>query len=238
MPADHYVPEQKLFRETIASAAKLAVDEEAIVVVGVTPTRPETGYGYQQIGQPLGEGFKVARFVEKPNIAQARRMVRAGKFLWNAGIFVMNVATLKRELNEHAPALGTAMERFGTIKAAATGALYRQLKFDSFDRVVAERSRKLVGVRARFGWDDVGSWEGLWAAMRGESHSVTTGQVVALHSTRVLARSGKRLMVLLGVDDLIAIDTDDALLIAHKSRSQEVGNVLEELKRRGLHDFL
>jgi mannose-1-phosphate guanylyltransferase len=93
-------------------------------------------------------------------------------------------------------------------------------------------------VRARFTWNDVGSWEGLWAAMRGESHSVVTGQVVALHSSGVLARGGKRLMVLLGVEDLVAIDTEDALLIAHKSRSQEVGQVLDELKRRGLHSFL
>lgn len=238
MPADHYVPEAKQFRETIASAAKLAVGEDAIVIVGVTPTRPETGYGYQQIGKPIGEGFKVARFVEKPDAAKARRMLRSGKFLWNAGIFVMTVATLARELSEHAPALGKAMDRLGSLKRTERDLVYHDLQFDSFDRVVAEKSSNLIGVRARFGWDDVGSWEGLWSAMRGDSHSVVTGNVVALESTGVFIRGGKRLMVLLGVEDLVAIDTEDALLIAHRSRSQDVGKALEELKRRGLHDFL
>jgi mannose-1-phosphate guanylyltransferase len=93
-------------------------------------------------------------------------------------------------------------------------------------------------VRARFGWGDVGSWEGLWEAQRGDAHSVVSGNVVALDSQDVLARGGKRLMVMLGVTDLIAIDTDDAILIARRSRSQEIGEALEELKRRGLHGYL
>ncbi|HZP45020.1 MAG TPA: mannose-1-phosphate guanylyltransferase [Candidatus Binataceae bacterium] len=238
MPADHFVPEAEAFSRTIGEASELARREHAIVVIGVTPTRPETGYGYQQIGRAIGAGFQVARFVEKPDAARARRMVRSGRYLWNAGIFVMSLTTLRRELDQHAPALAAMMDRFGAMKPAELGRVYHRLVFDSFDRVVAEKSRRLLGVRARFTWNDVGSWEGLWAAMRGESHSVVTGQVVALHSSGVLARGGKRLMVLLGVEDLVAIDTEDALLIAHKSRSQEVGQVLDELKRRGLHSFL
>jgi mannose-1-phosphate guanylyltransferase len=238
MPADHYIPQAQQFRETIGEAAGLAASYDAIVVVGISPTRPETGYGYQQIGRPVGSGFKVARFIEKPDAAKARRMVRAGKFLWNGGMFVMGVATLARELCEHAPRLAAAMERFARMKPAELRTVYHKLAFDSFDRVVAEKSRNLIGVRARFGWDDVGSWEGLWEAMRGDAHSVVTGNVVALHSTGVLARGGKRLMVLLGVEDLVAVDTDDAILIVHRSRSQDIGQALKELERRGLHDFL
>ncbi len=238
MPADHHIPEGKQFRQTLSDALELATGPEALVVVGVPPSRPETGYGYQEIGQPVGKGFKVKRFVEKPDLAKARRMVKSGKFLWNAGMFVMRVATLKAELARHAPGLGAAMDRFAKLKPVALRKAYGELKFDSFDRVVAEKSSNLISVRARFGWGDVGSWEGLWEAQRGDSHSVVTGNVVALDSKGVLARGGKRLMVMLGVTDVIAIDTDDAILIIERTRSQEIGQALEELRRRGYHDYL
>ncbi len=238
MPADHYIPQAKEFRATIAEAATLAARPGAVVVVGITPTRAETGFGYQAIGQPVGTGFKVKRFVEKPDAATARRMVRSGKFLWNGGIFVMKSSTLVAELRERAPALAAAMARFPTMKPAELRAAYGSFKLDSFDRVVAEKSRNLLGVRARFGWNDVGSWEGLWEALRGDTHSVTTGKVVTIESTGVMARGGQRLMVLLGVEDVVAIDTDDAILIVHRSRSQDVGRALDELRRLGLEGYL
>ncbi len=239
MPADHYVTPATGFRATVASAIALAAANDAIVVVGVTPTRPETGYGYQKIGRAAGAGFKVDRFIEKPEPARARQMVKSGKFLWNAGIFVMRVATLTRELGEHAPALASAMATLGTARAAELSRVYRRLEFDSFDRVVAERSTRVLGVRARFKWFDVGSWEGLWEALSGGTGgNVTIGNVLALDSSGVIARGGKRLMVLLGVSDLVAVDTGDAILIARLSQSQEVRRVSGELARRGLLRYL
>jgi mannose-1-phosphate guanylyltransferase len=210
----------------------------AVVVVGVTPTRPETGYGYQALGPPVGAGFRITRFVEKPDLAKARRMVRSRKFLWNGGIYVMSVATLTAELTRHAPALAATMERFGAMAPAALRAAYRRFEVDSFDRVVAEKSRNLISVRARFRWDDVGSWEGLWEAIRGGADSVAAGNVVMLDSHGVLVRGGKRLMVVLGMTDLVAVDTDDAILIARRSRSQDLVRVLEELRRRGMQKYL
>jgi mannose-1-phosphate guanylyltransferase/mannose-6-phosphate isomerase len=238
MPADHLIPQARQFRETITDAITLASQPDAIVVVGVTPSRPETGFGYQEIGRPEGPGFKVKRFIEKPDAATARRMVRSGKFLWNAGIFVLQANTLVAELNDRAPTLAAAIARFPGMKPRELASAYRNFKLDSFDRVVAEHSRNLLGVRARFAWNDVGSWEGLWEALRGDTDSVTTGKVVAIDSAGVLARSGNRLMVLLGVEDLVAVDTDDAILIARRSRSQDVGRVLDELRRRGWQDRL
>ena len=241
MPADHYVTPATGFRATVASAIALAAANDAIVVVGVTPTRPETGYGYQKIGRAAGAGFKVDRFIEKPEAARARQMVKSGKFLWNAGIFVMRVATLASELGEHAPLLASAMGTLGTARAAELSRAYRRLEFDSFDRVVAERSTRVLSVRARFKWFDVGSWEGLWEALSGGASAganVTIGNVLALDSGGVIARGGKRLMVLLGVSDLVAVDTGDAILIARRSQSQEVRRVSDELARRGLSRYL
>jgi mannose-1-phosphate guanylyltransferase len=239
MPADHYVTPPAGFRTTIASAISLAASDAAIVVIGVTPTRPETGYGYQKIGEAIRDGFKVDSFVEKPAPARARQMVKSGRFLWNAGIFVMRIATLARELHEHARGLATAMGRLASLDAAALSRAYRKLDFDSFDRVVAEKSRHVLSVRAQFRWFDVGSWEGLWEAMSDDADgNATVGNVIALDAHGVIARGGERLMVLMGVSDLVAIDTGDAILIARRSQSQEVRRVPEELARRGLSRYL
>lgn len=239
MPADHHVAPADGFRVTIAEAFDLARAHGAIVVVGVAPASAETGYGYQQIGPAVGSGYKVARFVEKPAPAAARRMVKSGRYMWNAGIFVMRASALDAELRRHAPELAAAMERFGAIGARALPAFYRSLEFDSFDRVVIEKSRNVIGVRARFKWFDVGSWQGLWDALRTDTAAnVLNGNAIAFGSSRVLARAGDRLMVLLGVSDLVAVDAGDAILIARMSASQEIRRVTEELARRGLNKYL
>ncbi len=239
MPADHLIEPASGFRATIASATRLASEHDAIVVIGVPPTRPEPGYGYQQIGSVVGQGFKVARFIEKPALARARRMVASGKYLWNAGMFVMSTRTLSRELAVHAPALEAAATRMATSAShAALTREYRKLKFDSFDRVVVENSRRVLGVRARFAWHDVGSWQGLLTALGGKSGAVERGDVIALEAERYLAHSDSRLMVLFGVSDIVAVDTGDAILIAHREHAPRLGQVIEELERRGLHRYL
>jgi mannose-1-phosphate guanylyltransferase len=238
MPADHHITPGDGFRATIAQAIELATDNPAIVVIGITPTRPESGYGYQQIGRAVGKGFRVARFVEKPPPATAQKMVRSGKFLWNAGMFVMRAGTLAMELEAHAPGLASAMRTFGAMKTAELARFYASLEFEAFDRVVVEKSTNVLGVRADFNWHDVGSWEGLWEALRGADSNAISGNVVAIDSEGVLARAGKRLTVLLGVNDLIVVDSGDAILIARRSRSQDVRRVIDELERRRLTRYL
>jgi mannose-1-phosphate guanylyltransferase len=238
MPADHHITPAEGFRATIAQAIELATDNPAIVVIGITPTRAESGYGYQQIGHAVGKGFRVARFVEKPPPATAQKMVRSGKFLWNAGMFVMRAGTLAMELEAHAPGLASAMRTFGGMKTAELARFYASLEFDAFDRVVVEKSANVLGVRADFDWHDVGSWEGLWEALRGADSNAISGNVVAIDSAGVLARAGKRLTVLLGVNDLVVVDSGDAILIARRSRSQDVRRVIDELERRRLTRYL
>jgi mannose-1-phosphate guanylyltransferase len=238
MPADHMIMPTAGFRATLASAIKLATEHQAIVVIGVPPTRPEPGFGYQQIGPKVGDGFKVARFIEKPALPLARRMVKSGKYLWNAGMFVMSNATLDAELETHAPALKAAAERLAKASRAVVAREYPKLSFDSFDRVVAEKSRNVLGVRARFEWHDVGSWDGLITAVGGADRSVARGEVIALEAERYLAHSHSRLMVLFGVSDVIAVDTGDAILIANREHSPRLGEVVKELERRGLTRYL
>jgi mannose-1-phosphate guanylyltransferase len=158
--------------------------------------------------------------------------------MWNAGMLVMSTASLAAELTRHAPALAAVTEKLATLKAAALAKLYRQLEFDSFDRVVIERTSNILGVKADFGWHDVGTWEGLWEAMGGREKNITVGNVLTLESNGVLAHSNTRLVVLLGVKDLVVVDTPDALLVIDRARSQETRRVTEELKRLGLHRYL
>jgi mannose-1-phosphate guanylyltransferase len=238
MPADHYIAPASGFRNTLAQALRIAQSERTIVVIGVTPTRVETGYGYQEIGATLDGGYRVKRFVEKPQMAAAKKMVASKRFLWNAGMFVMTTATLERELAQHAPALLAAMHKLATTTGAALARLYRQLDFDSFDRVVIEKASNILGVRADFDWHDVGTWEGLWEAMGGREKNVTVGHVISMDSNGVLAHSNSRLMVLLGVKDIVVVDTPDALLVIDRARSHEARRITEELKRLGLERYL
>jgi mannose-1-phosphate guanylyltransferase len=237
--ADHYIATSAQYRRTLADAIHLAASHDSIVAIGIPPTRPETGYGYQKIGRKVGAGFVIESFVEKPPLALARRMVRSGKYLWNASMFVMSTQTLAREFAEQSPRLGRSVEKLAaTPRAVKLAPAYRRLKFDSFDRVIMEKSAHVLSVRARFSWHDVGSWEGLMKALADASGSVTRGNVIAIDSGPVLAHSDKRLMVLLGVRDLIVVDSGDAILVAHREMSPHVGRVTGELERRGLHRYL
>jgi mannose-1-phosphate guanylyltransferase len=238
MPADHYITPPDGFRRTLADAIALATTHNSIVVLGITPTRAESGYGYQKIGAKVGRGFKVERFVEKPVPARARKMVQSGQYLWNAGMFVMSTTVLAQELSEHCPELAAAAEKFGKMKAGEVERFYPGLKFNSFDFELIEKSRNILGVRAKFVWHDVGSWDGLWSAIKDESAHVLRGNVMPIDSERVLAHSDSRLMVLFGVSDLIVVDTGDAILIAHRERSQDIGGIVNELQRRGLKQYL
>jgi mannose-1-phosphate guanylyltransferase len=236
--ADHYIATAAQYRRTLTDAIHLAATHDSIVAIGVPPTRPETGYGYQKIGAKVGAGFKIERFIEKPALPLARRMAKSGKYLWNASMFVASTRTLAREFAKHCPILGKAADQLVTSPRTKLAPAYRRLKFDSFDRVVMEKSAHVLGVRARFLWHDVGSWDGLLKAVASTRGNVIRGNVIALDSGDVLAHSDARLMVLLGVRDLIVVDTGDAILVAHREMSQHVGRVTDELARRGLHRYL
>jgi mannose-1-phosphate guanylyltransferase len=238
MPADHLIERAAGFQASLSDAAALARSENSIVVIGIPPTHADSGFGYQKVGKAHGRGFVVERFVEKPPIALARRMVKSGRYLWNAGMFVMSTTTLNAELHAKLPSLSRAVRALVGRPSAEITPRYLKLVYDSFDREVVEKSDCVLGVKAQFDWHDVGSWEGLRHALGGKDRNILRGAVVALDSSRVIAQSGKRLMVLFGVDDLVAIDTDDAVLVAHRSRSQDLRLVSEELARRGLRKYL
>jgi mannose-1-phosphate guanylyltransferase/mannose-6-phosphate isomerase len=237
-PADHYLTPPPAYRATLRTALSLATTRQAIVLIGIPPTAPETAYGYFKIGQPTDGGFEVARFVEKPDLKTAEIMLSEGGFLWNSGIFIMHSHVLTDMLKAHCPALLSALEKCSRTTREKARALFSKLNFDSFDYAVLEKSSGLLAVRARFKWHDVGSWDGLWKATRGRDGNALCGRVLSFDTRGVLAHSPERLMVLLGVEDLVAVDAGDAVLIARRSRSEQVREMVAELKRRKLHNYL
>ncbi len=236
--ADHYIATAAQYRRTLADAISLATTNESIVAIGIPPTAPDTGYGYQKIGPKVGVGFRIEKFVEKPPLAIARRMVRSGRYLWNASMFVASTRTLAREFAAHSPALGIDAEKLARTPRTKLARAYGRLRYDSFDRVIMEKSANVLGVRARFSWHDVGSWDRLGDAVGDAGGNVIRGNAIALGSERVLAYPDARLMVLFGVRDLIVVDTGDAILVAHRAMSPQVGRITQELERRGLRRYL
>jgi mannose-1-phosphate guanylyltransferase len=241
LPADHAIGALARFRADLALGLETAERTGALVTFGIVPTHPETGYGYIRAGASLGPGDRVATvdaFVEKPPRERAEALIAGGNAFWNSGIFAWRVTDILRELRAHLPGLVERLER-ALGRRGGLARAYRGLASISIDHGVLERAAKVAVVRARFPWSDVGSWaavEPLWRA-NGGANSVR-GRALPVDSRGCVVDSPTRLVALLGVDDLVVVDTPDALLVCRKDRAQDVRLVVDELRRRGLERYL
>jgi mannose-1-phosphate guanylyltransferase/mannose-1-phosphate guanylyltransferase/mannose-6-phosphate isomerase len=222
MPSDHHIEDEDAFRAAVATARPLAADGW-LVTFGITPDRPETGYGYIKRGEELAEGaFRAARFAEKPDRATAQAWVAEGGWDWNAGIFLFAREALLDALRRHAPAVLTAVE--GDFESAPSA---------SIDTAVMEKAGKVAVVPATMGWTDIGSWEALHALgpVDGDGN-LLTGDVVAPDSRNCLVRSDGPVVVALGVEDLVIVATERAVLVVPKGETQRVREAIEALEAR------
>ena len=245
LPADHLIRDQAAFAQAVESASALA-HEGWLVTFGIVPTRPETGYGYLELGEALAmpDAFRVRRFTEKPPLAEAKRYLADGGYLWNSGMFCFHAATVLASFAEHAPALLAAVRAvWQRLRQDASSAMleidaaaFESVPEISFDVAVMEKAQNVAVVRGSFDWSDVGSWQEvaeLAAAdaqgNRGQGERVT----IATRDTYVYA--GDRVVATVGVEGLVVVDTPDAVLVAHREQLQRVKEVVAELKARG-HD--
>jgi mannose-1-phosphate guanylyltransferase len=246
LPADHHIPDTARFARDIRRAARAARDFDVLVTLGVKPSRPEVGYGYIQRGAAVGAGapglHRVKRFVEKPDAARARRYLRSGAYLWNAGIFVWRARTILEEIARHAPEIHRALAPLrGSARrpsAAALARAYSRAPSQPIDVAVMERSRRVWTLPVDFHWSDVGTWESLAAELGvGPGRSrVIAGETVIDDAGGNLVWGAGRPVVLLGVEGLAVIDADDALLVAKLEESPKLRGVVAELKSRGRSD--
>lgn len=244
LAADHVVPDAAAFAKALRRAAAAAADG-ALVTLGVRPTRPETGYGYIQVGAAVGRAHpglrRVKRFREKPGAAQARRMLRAGGHLWNAGIFVWRAAAVLEEIDRHAPDLARALAPLRSSRAkSAVERAYARAPSLPIDVAVLERSERVWTLPVRFHWNDVGSWASLALELGvgARASRVVGGDAVLVDADGNLVWPAGRTIALLGVEGLAVIDSGDALLVARLDRSGDVRRVVAALRERSRTDLL
>lgn len=244
LAADHVIQNVEAFHLAIKEGLSQA-QANKLVTFGIVPNSAHTGYGYIKKGESLGEGFAVERFVEKPDEARAQKYLDSGDYLWNSGMFMFKASQYLAEIGKYSPDILTACE---AAMAGATVDLdfirvdadeFAKSPEDSIDYAVMERTQDAVVVPLDAGWSDVGSWDSLWEvdSRKDDAKNVLIGDVIAQNASGCYVNSEERLVTLVGVDDLIVVDTKDAVLVAHKDKVQDIKQVVSQLKREKRSEF-
>ena len=237
LPADHVVRGKAAVVKAVRGAVNAASTTASLVTVGLKPTFPSTGLGYIHApGRPTRGTLRVKRFIEKPTAATAKRFVREGGYYWNLAWFSWRVEVFIDELDVHAPRRVAALRKVLAARKAgdeATAAtLYNRLPVDVVDRTVMEKTDRLLLVPASFEWADIGNWAELGARVHADAHGNSVeGEAVLVDTTGSLVFGDRRLVAAIGVEDMIIVDTEDALLVVPRSRAQDVRKVVDALKR-------
>jgi mannose-1-phosphate guanylyltransferase len=256
-PSDHVIGDATQYRATLSQGIEIAAAGDNIVVLGVRPTRHETGYGYIEAGsQDSGaSSLRVRRFTEKPDLARARQFVEAGNFFWNSGMFLWRADTLANALREHLPNTAPLLEKiaasYGTSKFAATfSKLYPRCENISIDYAVLEpRSAKGEGqsrifcLPSDFGWNDIGSWTALHEhhvakTKPSDGSPISASGSFSHNATNNYVHAPGKFVALVGVSNLVVVETEDALLVTTLDQSQDVGKVVKHLDEKRLHKLV
>jgi mannose-1-phosphate guanylyltransferase len=255
LPADSYIADVPRYRKLVRAALELASSPGNLVVMGIPPTRPETGYGYIERGaeaaRPQGEiAFAVKRFTEKPEPVVAQKYVAAGSYLWNAGMFFWRVSTFLENLKLYLPDTHEALQKLTkTIGKrgydAALRRIYPKLENISVDYAVMERAtleraqQRVFVIPAKVGWSDIGSWAAVYELLAPKlDANVSAGPFVALDATGNFFWSPTKLVAAVGVRDLVLVDTPDAILLCPRDRAQDVGKIVKWIEEQKLRKLL
>ncbi len=255
-PADHVIGDEQTFRDVLRRAIDIAGQGENIVVMGIQPTRAETGYGYIETGEQLGtDCFRVRRFTEKPNQEKAEEFVAAGNYYWNSGMFVWSARTLAKALREHlsesAPFLEQIAAAWGTPAFERVFAeLYPRCENISIDYAVleprsakGEHSSNLYCLRADYGWNDLGSWAALYehhAPLRKDENKnvAETKAFYAVNANANYIYAPGKFVAAVGVENLVVVETDDAILVTTREHSQDVGKIVKYLNDKKMTELV
>lgn len=239
LPSDHLIKFNQMFIDTLKTAIGVAEQGSGLVTIGITPTYPETGYGYIHFG-PDRDGlpgvYSVKRFVEKPNIELAKEYYNSGEYLWNSGMFVWKASSIEANLRKYLPDMTEGMDKiyhaagtecFGSVVSEE----FSKFKFESIDFGVMEKASDVYTIPGNFGWDDVGNWLALERFNKtNEYGNMVQGDVISISTKNTIVCGGKKLIATVGIEDLVIVDTDDAILICAKDSTQDVKKVIENLK--------
>ncbi len=239
LPADHIVTREKNFNDAVEQACQLAVQGK-IVTFGITPTHPETGYGYIE----EGKNHNVNSFKEKPDLETAKKYLDSENYYWNSGIFAFTVSSFLQEMERYSPDMVDAMAQ-AVDAGAYDGSFFRfglgqmaKCESNSIDYALMEKTSRAAVVAANLGWSDIGSWKALWEVLdKDENGNVAQGDVILRDTRNCLVRSQKSLVAAVGLEDTLVVETDDAVLVAPVSKSQEVKKIVEYLKENERSEY-
>jgi len=249
LSADHYIGNEKKFRQLLQKAGKLAKRDNKIVILGIKPTRPATEFGYINIGKSgknieKTKVFTVKKFVEKPDLPTAKKYIKSWKYFWNAGMFIYPVSVMMEKIAQNMPQnhkilmkisqhLGSKDEN-NQIKK-----LYEQMDKISIDYGVLERSSDLLMIPADINWNDIGTWGTLKDMLSNDdSDNITKGNLITIDTTGSLIYGHKKTIITLGVEDMVIVDTDDVMLVCPKNKSADIKKIIELLKNKKLDQYL
>lgn len=230
LPSDHVIEPEAIFLQALEQMEQVA-KKKAIITFGIRPTKPETGYGYIQIGkQDNPFAFRAERFVEKPDRSTAEKYLNDPKFFWNAGIFMFSINTFWQQMQKHSPDLHQLFQ--GTFDSIQNN--FSQMPDLSIDYAIMEKSKDILVCPLAVSWSDVGCWDSVYDAMeKDECQNVKIGNVLAIDTKNSLIMSKKRLISTIGIDDLLIVETEDALFISKKGESQRVKGLVKQLREEG-----
>ena len=246
LPSDHLIKYNAMFLNTLSDACQVAQEGENLVTMGITPDAPETGYGYIKFrqGETLGRAFAVEKFVEKPNLETAKEYLSTEQYLWNSGMFVWKVSTILENLKAHLPKVYLGLRKIGEAlgtrqEEAVLEAEFAAFPSESIDYGVMEKAENIYTIPGTFGWDDVGSWLAVGRIQSSnEFGNVISGRVVAVNTRNSIIQGADKLIALVGMSDVIVVDTADALLICEKDSAGDIKKVLENLRISNQEQYL
>ncbi len=243
LAADHLIKDQEAFHSAIVKAEALA-NEGKLVTFGIVPDKPHTGYGYIKAGKVLNVGFEVADFVEKPQPETAKQYVESGDFFWNSGMFMFKASRYIEELGKYNPEMLEVCRRAVETEAPdldfirVDSEIFSTCPDDSIDYAVMEKTDSAAMVPLDAGWSDVGSWTSLWeTADKDEDGNVCVGDTILEKTRNSYVNAEQRLVSVIGLEDVIVVETKDAVMVAHKDDAQSIKNVVNKLKAEKRPEF-
>lgn len=242
LPADHVINDVENLENCLRAGFEIALKDDVLVTIGIPPTEPSTAYGYIKKGAINGPFYKVDKFVEKPNLETAQAYLASGDYFWNAGMFVWRVPPLEAALKEHCPELaqGLAALEASNYLEAALATLYAQLPKISIDYALLEKANNVVTIPASFDWDDVGEWPAIARHNRLDlnNNAISGDAVITEGSGNIVVNEDGHLTALIGVDNLIVVQTKDATLICHKDKAQDIKKLLKQVSENAKYVHL
>ena len=249
LPSDHLIKNNVMFLDVLRDAATAAEENTNLVTIGITPSYPETGYGYiqfdsQNLKECTSRAYKVVNFKEKPDLSTAKEYVASGDYLWNSGMFIWKVSSILSNMENLMPAMYDGLKKIEnsigtTDQEQVLESEFINFKSESIDYGIMEHAKDIYIIPGAFGWDDVGSWLALERInSTNEFGNVVNGNVISIDTKNSIIHGNEKLIATVGLKDIIIIDTEDALLICDKDSTQDIKKVIENLKICNRNEYI